>query len=144
MIKGQHLRITLNGKYVAFSQSCTVHQTANLEESSTKDTTGDWTDQSATSKGWDISVNGLYSVATDNTGMNGIDLMDLIGQTVTVEFVQTDGEKNRVVQSAVKYSGSAIVNDVQVEAPNRADSTFSLQATGKGQLTKGTMSSSAI
>jgi hypothetical protein len=88
VIKGQNLRITIGGKYIAFATSCTVHIAANLEESSTKDDTNGWQKQDITGLSWDISTDALYSVDTDATGVNGVDALDLIlaQQPVTVEF----------------------------------------------------------
>lgn len=143
VIKGQNLRITIGGKYIAFATSCTVHIAANLEESSTKDDTNGWQKQDITGLSWDISTDALYSVDTDATGVNGVDALDLIlaQQPVTVEFTQTSGEKNRVKPAgAVVYSGQAIVNDINVTAANRTNTTYSLQAQGNGALTKSSAS----
>lgn len=142
VIKGQNLRIKLGTKYVAFATSCTVHVSAQLEESSTKDSTNGWQKQEITSMNWDISVDALYSVDTDATGVNGADALDLIlaQQQIDVEFTQAAGEKNRVPETGdIKYSGKAWVNDVSVNAPNRQNTTYTLQATGDGELTKGSV-----
>ena len=142
VIKGQNLRIKLGTKYVAFATSCTVHVSAQLEESSTKDSTNGWQKQEITGMSWDISVDALYSVDTDATGVNGVDALDLIlaQQQVDVEFTQAEGEKNRVPATGdIKYSGKAWVNDVSVNAPNRQNTTYTLQATGDGELTKGSV-----
>ena len=142
VIKGQNLRIKLGTKYVAFATSCTVHVSAQLEESSTKDSTNGWQKQEITGMNWDISVDALYSVDTDATGVNGVDALDLIlaQQQIDVEFTQAAGEKNRVPETGViKYSGKAWVNDVSVNAPNRQNTSYTLQATGDGELTKGSV-----
>ena len=140
VIKGQNLRIKLGTKYVAFATSCTVHVSAQLEESSTKDSPNGWPQQEITGMNWDISVDALYSVDTDATGVNGSEALDLIlaQQKIAVEFTQAAGEKNRVPgQGAIVYSGNAWVNDVSVNAPNRQNTTYTLQAAGDGELTKG-------
>lgn len=142
VIKGQNLRIKLGTKYVAFATSCTVHVSAQLEESSTKDSTNGWQKQEITGMNWDISVDALYSVDADATGVNGVDALDLIlaQQQIDVEFTQAAGEKNRVPETGnIKYSGKAWVNDVSVNAPNRQNTSYTLQATGDGELTKGTV-----
>ena len=142
VIKGQNLRIKLGTKYVAFATSCTVHVSAQLESSSTKDSTNGWEKQEITGMNWDISVDALYSVDTDATGVNGVDALDLIlaQQQIDVEFTQAAGEKNRVPETGdIKYSGKAWVNDVSVNAPNRQNTSYTLQATGDGELTKGSV-----
>lgn len=142
VIKGQNLRIKLGTKYVAFATSCTVHVSAQLEESSTKDSTNGWQKQEITGMNWDISVDALYSVDSDATGVNGADALDLIlaQEQIDVEFTQAAGEKNRVPETGdIKYSGKAWVNDVSVNAPNRQNTSYTLQATGDGELTKGSV-----
>lgn len=146
IIKGQHLRITIGGKYVAFSTSCTVHVSNSLEDSSTKDTTdGMWAQQSLVGKSWDISVDALYSVDNDQTGINGQQALDLVlaNAEVDIEFTGTSGEKNRVA-SGVKYAGTAFVNDVSLTAGNRENASYSLQATGTGALAKVTTQNAPI
>lgn len=146
VIKGQNLRITIGGKFIAFATSCTVHVSIDLEESSTKDSTNNFREQQPTGIGWDISVDALYSVDTDPTGKNAVDALDIIlaQQKVGITFEQTSGEKNRQTSTGtVKYSGDAWVNDVSVNAPNRQNASYSLQAQGDGPLTKDTSASSS-
>lgn len=145
VIKGQNLRITIGGKYIAFATTCTIHLAAQLEESSSKDSTNGFQEQSVTGMSWDISADALYSVDTDATGVNGVDALDLIlaQQRVLVEFVQTTGAKNREdVGGSVTYSGYAYVNDISISAANRTNTSFSIQCTGDGVLTKGSAASS--
>ena len=144
VIKGQNLRILLGGKCVAFATSCTVHVSLNLEESSTKDSTNNFTEQTPTGISWDMSCDALYSVDTDATGVNGINALDtvLAQQKVQVQFEQTQGEKNRVaVSGGAVYSGYAWVNDISVQASNRTNTSYTIQLAGDGQLAKTTAGS---
>ena len=144
VIKGQQLRLTIAGKFIAFSTNCTVHTSLNLEESSTKDSTNNFTEQTPTGISWDMSCDALFSVDADTTGQNGVDALDiaLAQQRVQVQFEQTQGDKNRVpVPGGVVYSGYAWVNDIQVNAGNRANTSYNIQLAGDGPLTKGTISS---
>ena len=127
-MKGQNLRILINQKCVAFSTSCTYHLSANLEDSSTKDDVAGFQKQEVTGLAGDISCDALYSVETDANGVNGIDALDMIlaGQEVTVEFSPTTGTKNREA-SGTKYTCQAIVNDISINAPNRANVTYTIQ-----------------
>jgi predicted secreted protein len=139
IIKGQNLRLKIGGDYVAFSTSCKVHVSVSLEESSTKDSTGDWTEQEVTGKSWDISCDALYSVEPDTGASNGSDLLDtlLAGEKVEVELVQTNGEKNRAeIPDGAKLSGHAIVNDITINADNKQNASYSIQLTGVGELAK--------
>jgi hypothetical protein len=142
VIKGQNLRVLIGGKCVAFATSCTVHASLNLEESSSKDSTNNYTEQTPTGISWDMSCDALYSVDADATGVNGIAALDMVlaQQKVLVQFEQTQGEKNRVpVTGSVAYSGYAWVNDISVNAGNRQNTTYTIQLAGDGELSKSTL-----
>lgn len=145
IIKGQNLRLTLGTKFVAFATDCTVHVAANLEESSTKDSTGDFSEQEITGLSWDISTNALFAVnpsgsqTADLTGLYGDDALDLLlaKEKVNITFEQTTGSKNRdTVSGGMKYTGQVIINDVSINATNRQNASYSLSAQGVGPLTK--------
>ena len=128
----------VGGKCIAMSTSAQFHISAQLEDSSTKDSTGDWQEQEVVGLSWDAQTDALVSL-TDN-GSNGelaTDLMSvMINKTpVTLTFDQTAGTNNRTGQNAtIKRSGSAFINDIQITAANRANSTFSVQFSGTGAL----------
>ena len=71
-IKGQRLRLFINNVCVAAATSCNMHLVSQVESSSTKDTEGDFDEQSVVGLNWDASVdalvtNGRYEEATLNT-----------------------------------------------------------------------------
>ena len=138
-IKGQNLRILVGGKCVAMATSCTFHVSAQLEDSSTKDSVGDWQEQEVTGLSWDAQTDSL--VTLEDNGTNGELPQDLLGliinkTKVTITFDQTAGANNRVGQnSAIKRTGDAYVTDVTITAQNRQNSTFSAKFTGTGPLT---------
>ena len=137
-IKGQNLRIFVGGKCVAMATSCTFHVSAQLEDSSTKDSVGDWQEQEVTGLSWDAQTDSL--VTLEDNGTNGELPQDLLGliinkTKVTLTFDQTAGTNNRVGQnSAIKRTGEAYVTDVTITAQNRQNSTFSAKLTGTGPL----------
>lgn len=137
-IKGQFFRVKVGGKVLAASKSCTIHKSADLQESSTKDTTGIAKEQDVVATGWDGSANGLVTAdATDTNAVQAFDLTELIGQKVEIEYTETTGTKNREDKNDGEgYTGTAIVNDCQLEFPDRNDSTYSIQLTGTGDLVK--------
>ena len=138
VIKGQNLRLRLGGKYIGFATSCVVHVSASLEDSSTKDSSdGIFQEQQLTGLAWDISADALYSVDTDATGMNAEQALDAIlaRQKVEVEFTGTVGTNNRQA-TGHKYTGQAWINDISINATNRQNASYSLQAQGTGPLTK--------
>lgn len=64
ILKGQNLRILINGKCVGASTSCTVHLAAQTEDSSTKDSTGMWSETTVTGLSWDASADALVKTTT--------------------------------------------------------------------------------
>ena len=128
----------VGGKCIAMATSCTFHVSAQLEDSSTKDSVGDFQEQEVTGLSWDAQTESLVTL-TDN-GSNGElpqDLLSLmINKTkVTLTFDQTSGTNNRVAQdSAIKKTGQAYITDVNITAANRQNSTCSVQFTGTGPL----------
>ena len=120
------------------STSAQFHISAELQDSSTKDSTGDWQEQEVVGLSWDASCDALVTL-TDN-GSNGelaTELMSvMINKTpVTLTFDQTAGTNNRTGQNAtIKRSGSAYISDIQITAQNRQNSTFTVQFQGTGAL----------
>ena len=137
-IKGQNLRVMVGGKCIAMATSCTFHVSAQLEDSSTKDSVGDFQEQEVTGLSWDAQTESL--VTLEDNGTNGElpqDLLSLmINKTkVTLTFDTTAGTNNRVGQnSVIKKTGDAYITDMSVQAANRQNSTLSVQFTGTGPL----------
>lgn len=137
-IKGQNLRVMVGGKCIAMATSCTFHVSAQLEDSSTKDSVNDFQEQEVTGLSWDAQTESL--VTLEDNGTNGElpqDLLSLmINKTkVTLTFDQTAGTNNRVAQnSVIKKTGDAYINDISISAQNRQNSTISVQFSGTGPL----------
>ena len=137
-IKGQNLRVMVGGKCIAMAPSCTFHISAQLEDSSTKDSVGDFQEQEVTGLSWDAQTESL--VTLEDNGTNGElpqDILSLmINKTkVTLTFDQTAGANNRTGQnSAIKKTGQAYISDVSISAQNRQNSTCTVQFTGTGAL----------
>ena len=138
IIKGQNLRVMVGGKCVAMATSCQIHIGTQLEDSSTKDSIGDWQEQEVTGLNWDVTTDSL--VTLEDNGTNGElpqDLMSLIINKTKVQltFDQTSGTNNRTAQnSAIKRTGYAYLTDYNLTAPNRQNSTLNCKFTGTGAL----------
>ena len=138
VIKGQNLRVMVDGKCIAMATNCTFHVSAQLDDASTKDDANDWTKQEVVGLAWDASTDSLVTL-TDN-GTNGElpqDLLSLIinKTKVTLTFDQTAGANNRVGQnSVIKRSGEAYLSDYSLSAQNRQNSQLTCQFTGTGPL----------
>jgi len=130
--------VMVGGKCIAMATSCTFHVSAQLQDSSTKDSVGDFQEQEVTGLSWDAQTESL--VTLEDNGTNGElpqDLLSLmINKTkVTLTFDQTAGANNRVGQnSAIKKTGEAYINDINITAQNRQNSTISVQFSGTGPL----------
>ena len=138
-IKGQNIRfaVTVKGTktYLAASTNCQLHIAADLEDSSTKDSTGMWKEQESVALSWDGSVDvNVIDDAVDNA-LKALEIPTLIGQEVDVELDITGGEQNRVLSKGL-YKGKAFINDWSLTAQNKAQSTASVQFQGNGPLTK--------
>ena len=128
----------VGGKCIAMATSAQFHISAELQDSSSKDSVGDFQEQEVVGLSWDASTDSLVTL-TDN-GSNGElpqDLLSLIinKTKVTLTFDQTNGTNNRTgMNSAIKKSGQAFVTDVNITAQNRQNSTISVQFQGTGPL----------
>lgn len=142
-IKGQNLRVmvgTASGseKCIAMATNCTFHISAQTEDASTKDDTGDWANNEVTGLSWDASTDSL--VTLEDNGTNGELPQDLLSLMITktkvyLKFDTTSGTNNRTAgNSAIKKSGTAYINDINVTAANRQNSTLTVQFTGTGPL----------
>ena len=140
MKKGQNFRLFIAGLCLAASKSCTLEQTAELEDISTKDSTGMAKENTVKGKAWNGSADALLLNETDTTGKTLKDLLSAIiaGQTVAIKFTETDGDNNRTVKTdkEVEYSGYAIINDITVKCTAKEEITFSVKFQGYGPLSE--------
>ena len=138
-IKGQNIRfaVTVKGTktYLAASTNCQLHIAADLEDSSTKDSTGMWKEQESVALSWDGSVDVNVIDDAVDSALKALDIPTLIGQEVDVELDITGGEQNRFLSKGL-YKGKAFINDWSLTAQNKAQSTASVQFQGNGPLTK--------
>ena len=140
MKKGQNFRLFIAGLCLAASKSCTLEQTAELEDISTKDSTGMAKENTVKGKAWNGSADALLLNETDTTGMtlNGLLSAIIAGQTVAIKFTETDGDNNRTVKTdkEVEYTGNAIINDITVKCTAKEEITFSVKFQGYGPLSE--------
>ena len=136
-IMGQNFRAFVGSTPAAVPEAtnCQVTISGNMEDSSTKDSENSWTEEQMVSKQWSVSVDSVdASVAnlralitrfnSDNYTHVGWD------QTTT-----TAGEMNRTAVGAnFARSGLAILNDLSIQADNRATIQVSCQYQGSGAI----------
>ena len=131
-IMGQNFRVFIGGSAVPEATNCQVTIQGNVEDASTKDSVGGWNEEMMTSKQWSAQV--------DNIDASLSNLRALITRfnsdaKTTVGWDQTAGAQNRVAQhAAFARSGSAILNDLSIQAGNRQTIQVSCQYQGSGAL----------
>lgn len=139
VIKGQNLRLKLDGKYIAAATNATINLNVDTEEISTKDdgTVSGllWKKQEAVSASWDFSAEALYIIDAAETGITPEDIIDMIGTEVSVEFENASGSENRTRVALIR-TGRAVITSASISAANKSNATVSINGQGVGELTK--------
>lgn len=128
MIKGQNLRLALNNgtgdvAYLAAAKDCNLHGSADIEDTTTKDTPTGEKEQECTGKNYDMSTNSLVVSATEAKKW-----LDAVGATVSYSYDLTTGDNNDEKSTEIR-SGKAIINDVSLQASDRQNATLAIQLT---------------
>ena len=147
--KGQFVRLFLGTdntttpvKVLAAPQSLSLHVSVSLEQTTTKDTTGDWVVQEPTGISYDISTSGLVrSGDTITSSVAAIDLAALQtiyegAKPVKWQIANTSGANNRT-KGAVICSGSVILSSLNISAQNRQAAKYDASLNGWGEYTVG-------
>lgn len=140
MKKGQNFRLFIDGLCLAASKSCSIEETAELEDISTKDSTGMAKESTMKSKSWNGSADALLLNESDSTGLTLSYLLAKIlrGTNVTVKYTETEGDQNRteVSNPEMVCTGQALINDLTIKATNQEEISISVKFLGYGELTK--------
>ena len=145
--KGQYVRLFLGSdnsavpaKIVAAAKSLSLHVSMSLEDATTKDTTGDWQIQEPTALSYDISSNALVSggdvITSTVQGQNFASVEDIYeaGTPVRFQIANVSGANNRT-KGAIICSGSVVITQLTLNAPNRQNATYDTQLSGYGIYT---------
>lgn len=103
-IKGQNLRLLVDDKCVAKALTCTVHIAMQVQESSTKDDTGDWSTNEVVGISWDASCE---AEVTNNT--------EIVSATVATEY--SDGGECFRTESPIHLSAGDVLNVIVTLGP---------------------------
>lgn len=142
MKKGQNFRCFIDDKCVAAAKTCSFEETAELEDISTKDSTGSAKQNSTKGKSWNGSVDALVLNTVDNGAQTlGYFLKKIIsGERVAVKFTETEGGENRTQvadeSNEITVSGNVLINDVTLKSTVNEEVTLSIKFMGYGPLTK--------
>ena len=145
--KGQFVRLFVGNdnsaapsKVLAACKSLSLHVSMTLEDATTKDTAGGWQVQEPTALSWDISSNALVKSGDVITStVQGQDFASIeevyeASAPVKVKIANVSGANNRTAGATI-LSGSVIVTQLTLNAPNRQNATFDTQFTGYGTYT---------
>ena len=145
MKKGQNFRCFIDDKCVAAAKTCSFEETAELEDTSTKDSSGSAKNNSTKSKSWNGSVDALV-LNTEDTGaqtLNYFIKQIVSGKTVSVKFTETEGDQNRTPvadeNNEIKVTGSALINDVTIKSTVNEEITLAIKFMGYGPINKTVM-----
>jgi predicted secreted protein len=120
---------------VCASTSCTLHISATTEQSTTKDTEGNWEDYEVTGLSYDISADALVDVGTDTACQlnDFIEIMESSADYKSWSLATTEGTQNREIDDAI-CSGQASMASLQINAQNRQNANFSVSMSGYGAI----------
>lgn len=142
--KGQYVRLflasdnnTTPSDVIAFAKQLSVHVSVTLEEATTKDTEGLWLIQEQTGITFDITSGAVfYSSETVTSPVGGKeykDIQEIFDVAVPVKFqvANVSGANNRT-KGAVLMSGAVVITQLELQAQNRSNITYSTTLSGYG------------
>ena len=145
--KGQSVRLYLGSdntatpsKVIGAAKQLQLHVSVQMENSSTKDTTGDWEVQEPVGISYDITSNALVrsgetiDSAVQAQGLNDLETIYDSGSPVKWLIANVSGDNNRTKGSVI-CSGSAIISQLQINAAVKQNATYQANLTGYGEMT---------
>jgi len=131
-----NMRLNIDGKTVYHATDATLTMTREVRERATKDTEG--TEKAKGIKNFSASANALGAYNSDGTSTNDFSgLFQLYNDdstdTVDIEFVPSESDATK------KYTGKAIIDNLELNMPNEEDSTASINLSGSGVITEETI-----
>ena len=147
--KGQFVRLFLGSDntttpatVIGSATQLQLHVSLQMESASTKDTTGIWDIQEPTGLSYDITSNALVrggDTITSSVQAQGLSELETIyenGTPVKFQIANVSGDNQRT-KGAVIVSGSVILSQLTINAPNRQNATYDAQLNGWGPYTVG-------
>lgn len=147
--KGQFVRLFLSSdntaapaKVIAAAKSLSLHVSMTLEDATTKDTTGNWQIQEPTGLSYDISSSAL--VRGNDTITSAVAAQDLAsiesiyeaGTPVKWQIANVSGDNQRT-KGSILASGSCLLTQLSIQAPNRQNATYQATLQGYGAYSVG-------
>ena len=148
MKRGQYIRLLLapvnnTQNVIAAAKQLSLHGTAQTEESSTKDTTGDDLEFEVTSLGYEITGSALVLADGDDLLSSAVSLRELEdllkNQLLNWKICVMEGTNNRTIVEEIAH-GQAKLTNLQATAPNKQNTTYNYTLAGYGAIVPGTSS----
>lgn len=132
------------GKVVAMSTELSLHGSAQVENSTTKDTTDStgavWDENDVVGRTYDINFSALVASGTDTGGKTFADILGCVNDTlINWKIAFASGEQNRTM-GIVIASGQGKMTNVQATGQVSQQTTYSGTINGYGPLVPGTIS----
>ena len=147
--KGQFVRLFLGSDntatpatVIAAAQSLSLHVSMQLEDATTKDTSGDWVVQEPVSLSYDISTSALVRSGESIgslVGAKGLSDLETIYENSTPvkwQIANVSGTNNRTKGSVIA-SGSCVLTQLTINAAVKQNATYDAQLQGYGAYTVG-------
>ena len=111
---------------IAAAKQMALHGSAQTEDSSTKDTTGDALEYEVTGQSYDITGSGLVLTPNDSLLTGGVGLNDF-------ETCVMEGTNNRTVVEEICH-GQCKCTNLQIQAQNQQVTTYNYTLSGYGAI----------
>ena len=147
--RGQFVRLFLGNdnsavpsRVIGAARQLSLHVALTLENSTSKDTEGDWEHQEPTGISFDINSTALTrsgeTITSEVLAQGLADLEEIHKNGTPVRFLiaNVSGANQRTMGTVI-VSGSVILQTLTINAPNRQDSDYSSQMVGYGSYTVG-------
>ena len=137
-MRGQNFRLKINGMAINAATTMNYETTVDMEDTSSKDTTGNWKEETPRMKKWQGSCDSLMLIEQP---IGAVGLIQLLGMVVTgtpleCSFTETAGAQNRVnaTSKILARSGQLLINDMTVTFENGQTPKISFKFLGYGPL----------
>lgn len=142
MQKGQYIRLLISAAanpstVIAAAKQMALHGSAQTEDASTKDTTGDSLEHEVTGQSYDITGSGLVLTPDDSLLTGGVGLNDfenwVTDQLLNWKICVMEGEKNRTIVEEICH-GQCKCTNLQIQAQNQQVATYNYTLNGYGAI----------
>lgn len=145
MQKGQYIRLLVSlaadpSTVVAAAKQMALHGSAQTEDSSTKDTTGNALEYDVTGQSYDITGSGLVLTPNDSLLTGGVGLNDfeswLQDQVLNWKICVMEGTNNRTIVEEIA-NGQGKLTNLRIDSQNKQNATYNYTINGYGAINVG-------